>query len=174
MAKFTAISADWSKKFNVDKTYGSYDETIFEVATKAVEWALFKNKEVGLFVEIEDERVDDKNFCVLSYKALCNAGFHGLAEKQREAVQEEYQIDLAENIELGQLINKLNKASVKKAYCIVEMVNIPGRQGKRKTAIMCLKLGLFDEKSEASAKCKELNTCIKTKKFVVREVSYNF
>lgn len=172
MAKFTAASADWTKKIYFESSW-DYEEIIFEVATKAIEWALNRNKEIGLFVEIEDERIDDKNFCVLAYKVLCNAGYHGLAEKQREAVQEEYQIDLAENIELGKLINKLNKAAEKKVYCIAEMIEVPSKKGKRKTAMVCLKLGLFEDIHDAKAKCKELNICVKTKKFVVKEMSFN-
>lgn len=172
MAKFTAISADWEKKIGLDN-FGSYEETIFEVATRAVEWALRKDKDIGLFVEIEDENIDDRNFCVLTYKVLSNAGYHGLAEKQREAVQEEYQIDLAENIELGKLINKLNKAACKKAYCIAEMVSIPGKKSSRKTAVVCMRLGLFESAEDARAKCKELNLCVKSKKFIVKEISFN-
>lgn len=173
MVKFTATSADWTKKIIVNKEEHPYEEIIFEAATKAVEWALTKNKEVGLFVEVEDERVEDKSFCVLSFKVLCNAGFHGLAEMQRLAVQEEYQIDLAENIELGKLINKLNKASKKKLYCIAEMVAIPNSKGNKKTAVVCIKLGVYDNSQEARAKCKELNICVKTKKFVVKELTLN-
>lgn len=172
MAKFTATSADWTKKISFNSPL-DYEEVIFEVATKAVEWALRRRKEVGLFVEVEDERVIDKNFCVLSYRVLCNAGYHTLAEAQRQGVKEEYEIDLAENIEIGQLINRLNKAAEKKVYCIAEMIETPFEEKKRKTAMVCIKLGLFEDIKLAKAKCKELNVCVKSKQFVVKKMSFN-
>jgi len=170
--KFTASSADWRKKISMENG-DSYESVIFEAATRAAEWALKRNKELGLFVEIEDEAIDDKSFSVLTYKVLTNAGFHNLAEQQRKLVIEEYNIDLAEDIEIGQLINKLNKAAERKVFCIAELVHVQNASKNKKTPLVCLNLGLYEEESAAKAKCKELNACVKERRFVVKKIHVN-
>jgi hypothetical protein len=170
--KFTASSADWRRKISMESG-GAYEWVIFEAATRAAEWALRKNKELGLFVEIEDESIDDKSFSVLTYKVLTNAGLHGLADQQRQLVIEEYNIDLAEDIEIGKLINKLNKAAKRKVFCIAELVHIQDSPKPKKTPLACLNLGLYEEESAAKAKCKELNACIKDRRYVVKKIYVN-
>jgi len=151
----------------------SYEWVIFEAATRATEWALRKNKELGLFIEIEDETINDKSFSVLSYKVLTNAGFHDLADQQRQLVIEEYDIDLAEDIEIDRLINKLNKAAERKVFCIAELVHIQNRSKRKKTPLVCFNLGLYEEESAAKAKCKELNACIKDRRYIVKKIHVN-
>lgn len=172
MIKFTASSADWRKKISIEDS-GSYEWVIFEAATRATEWALKRNKELGLFIEMEDETIDDKSFSVLTYKVLSNAGFHDLADQQRRLVIDEYNIDLAEDIEIGQLINKLNKAAERKVFCIAELVHVKNSSKTKKTPLVCLNLGLYEEESAAKAKCKELNACIKDRRYVVKKIHVN-
>ena len=53
------------------------------------------------------------------------------------------------------------------------MIETPFEEKKRKTAMVCIKLGLFEDIKLAKAKCKELNVCVKSKQFVVKKMSFN-
>ena len=77
MAKYVVSSANWKKKFEVEDQ-SSYEDTLFELATRAVEWALNNGKEVGLLVQIDDQNFPDRSFSILGYKVLNNAGFYNL------------------------------------------------------------------------------------------------
>jgi len=171
--KFYVYSADWRKKVEVDQQQ-SFDDTVFEAATRAVEWALKTGKAIGILVHLQDFNNTESDFVVVSYKVLANAGYHSLAEEQRKSVKEEFGVDLAEE-PLGKLISKLQKASLRKAYCISKYFEIQIENRVSKVPIMCFQLGLFESKEEAQLKCKELNNAnsAKEKLFVVKKLTYN-
>lgn len=172
MGKYVVSSGNWRKKFEVeDQT--TYEQTLFELATRAVEWALKSGKEIGILIQIEDPEVENKSFSVLAYKALNNAGYFKLAEEQRGLVKEDYGIDLANDEPLHKLINKLQKASLRKAFCIAKIVLVKGEDRTAKIPIVCINLGLFEEEIEAKQKCKELNASVKSKVFTVRKMHFN-
>lgn len=173
MKKFFAYSADWRKKIEVEEQQ-SFDETIFEASTRAVEWALNAGKAIGILVHIEDPENPEGEFVTLSYKVLANAGYHFLAEEQRMTVKEEFGVDLAEE-PLSKLISKLQKASLKKAYCIAKYCEIKIENRVTKIPIICIQMGLYESKEEAQFKCKELNEANnpKEKIFVVKKLTYN-
>lgn len=172
MAKYVVSSGNWKKRFEVENL-STYEDTLFEIATRAVEWALNTGKEVGILIQIDDPEIQDKSFSVLSYKALNNAGYYNLAEEQRKLVKEDFGIDLAEDAPLSKLIIKLQKASLKKAFCIAKLVSIQAEKRIAKIPIVCINLGLFESEKDAKEKCKELNSSIKGKLFTVRKIHYN-
>ena len=172
MAKYVVSSANWKKKFEVEDQ-STYEDTLFELATRAVEWALNNGKEVGLLVQIDDQNFPDSSFSILGYKVLNNAGFYNLAEEQRKLVKEDYKIDLAEDAPLSKLIIKLQKASLRKAFCIAKLVPIEAEDRVSKIPIVCINLGLYENEIDAKEKCKELNASLKEKLFTVRKITYN-
>jgi len=172
VGKYVASSSNWKKKFEVEYQ-STYEDTLFEIATRAVEWALNSGKDVGLLVQIDDQTVPDKSFSILSYKVLNNAGFYNLAEEQRRLVQEDYKIDLADEGPLSKLIIKLQKASLKKAFCIVKLVPVKTKDRISNIPMVCINLGLYDEEIDAKEKCKELNSSLKEKIFAVKRITYN-
>lgn len=172
MAKYVVSSANWKKKFEVEDQ-STYEDTLFELATRAVEWALNNGKEVGLLVQIDDQNFPDSSFSILGYKVLNNAGFYSLAEEQRKLVKEDYKIDLAEDAPLSKLIIKLQKASLRKAFCIAKLVPIEAEDRVSKIPIVCINLGLYENELDAKEKCKELNASLKEKVFTVRKITYN-
>ena len=172
MAKYVVSSANWKKKFEVEDQ-SSYEDTLFELATRAVEWALNNGKEVGLLVQIDDQNFPDSSFSILGYKVLNNAGFYNLAEEQRKLVKEDYKIDLAEDAPLSKLIIKLQKASLRKAFCIAKLVPVEAEDRVSKITIVCINLGLYENEIDAKEKCKELNASLKEKLFTVRKITYN-
>ena len=173
VGKYVVSSANWQKKFEVEDQQSSYEEALFELATRAAEWALKTNKSIGIFINIEDLNVPDKSFTVLSYKVLNNAGYYYLAEEQRNTVKEDLNIDLADPAPLHKLIVKIHKASLKKAFCIAKIVSIEAENRKTKIPIVCINLGLFEEEADAKQKCKELNNSFKQKLFTVKKITYN-
>lgn len=165
-------SANWRKKFEVEDQ-ASYEGTLFELATRAAEWALKCGKSVGIFIIIEHADFPDKSFTVLSYKVLNNAGYYYLAEQQRAIIKEDINIDVAEPSPLQKLIVKIHKASLKKAYCIAKITPVETDSRKTKIPMVCINLGLFEDEGEARQKCKELNNSFKQKLFMVKKIIYN-
>lgn len=172
MGKYVVSSANWRKKFEVEEQ-STYEDTLFELATRAVEWAMNNGKEVGILVQIDDQNFPDSNFSVLAYKVLNNAGFYNLAEEQRRLVKEDYKIDIAEDAPLSKLIVKLQKASLRKAFCIAKFVPVESEDRISKIPIVCINLGLYENEIDAKEKCKELNSSLKEKLFTVRKIIYN-
>jgi hypothetical protein len=172
VGKYVVSSANWRKKFEVEDQ-ASYEETLFELATRAAEWALKCNKSIGIFINIEDFNFQNKFFTVLSYKVLNNAGHYYLAEQQRATVKEDLNIDIAEPSPLQKLIVKIHKASLKKAYCIAKIIPVETDDRKVKIPMVCINLGLFEDETEARQKCKELNNSFKQKLFMVKKITYN-
>lgn len=171
MKKYVISSANWKKKVEIEE-FESIDLTIFEASTRAVEWALQNEKEIGILVYVQDPIDKDREFLCLSYKVLNNAGYYKLAELQREMVREEFNIDISQE-ELNKIVVKLQKASLKKSFCITKIteVTIDGRLSK--VPVVCINLGLFEDEQEAKEKCKELNKSFKKKVFSVRKLTYN-
>ena len=120
MKKYTAYSADWKKKIEIEEL-NSIEDTIFEASTRAVEWALNSHKEIGLLIRLEDKDVPGHVFISLAYKVLSNAGYYNLAEIQRELVLQDFGVDIGDNTPLSKLMLKLKKASLKKFFCIARM-----------------------------------------------------
>lgn len=172
MGKYVVSSCNWKKKLEVEHQ-STYEDTLFEIATRAVEWALNTGKEVGLLVQIDDQTIPDKSFSILGYKVLNNAGFYNLAEEQRKLVKEDYNIDLAEDAPLSKLIIKLQKASLRKAFCISKLVSVKTNDRISKIPMICINLGLYDNEFDAKEKCKELNSSLKQKIFTVKKIIYN-
>lgn len=172
MKKYVAYSADWKKKIEIEELE-SLEETIFEASTRAVEWALNSNKEIGLLIRLEDKDIPGHTFISLSYKVLSNAGHYKLAEVQRELVKQDFGIDIGEDTPLSKLMVKLKKASLKKSFCIARIteIQIDGRTSK--VPIVCINLGLYDDQEEAKQKCQELNKSEKNKIFVVKKMMHN-
>lgn len=172
MKKYVAYSADWKKKIEIEELE-SLEETIFEASTRAVEWALNSNKEIGLLIRLEDKDIPGHTFISLSYKVLSNAGHYKLAEVQRELVKQDFGIDIGEDTPLSKLMVKLKKASLKKSFCIAKIteIQIDGRTSK--VPIVCINLGLYDDQEEAKQKCQELNKSEKNKIFVVKKMTHN-
>lgn len=172
MKKYVAYSADWKKKIEIEELE-SLEETIFEASTRAVEWALNSNKEIGLLIRLEDKDIPGHTFISLSYKVLSNAGHYKLAEVQRELVKQDFGIDIGEDTPLSKLMVKLKKASLKKSFCIAKIteIQIDGRTSK--VPIVCINLGLYDDQEEARQKCQELNKSEKNKIFVVKKMTHN-
>lgn len=172
MKKYVAYSADWKKKIEIEELE-SLEETIFEASTRAVEWALNSNKEIGLLIRLEDKDIPGHTFISLSYKVLSNAGHYKLAEVQRELVKQDFGIDIGEDTPLSKLMVKLKKASLKKSFCIARIteIQIDGRTSK--VPIVCINLGLYDDQEEARQKCQELNKSEKNKIFVVKKMMHN-
>ncbi len=172
MKKYVAYSADWKKKIEIEELE-SLEETIFEASTRAVEWALNSNKEIGLLIRLEDKDIPGHTFISLSYKVLSNAGHYKLAEVQRELVKQDFGIDIGEDTPLSKLMVKLKKASLKKSFCIAKIteIQIDGRTSK--VPIVCINLGLYDDQEEAKQKCQELNKSEKNKIFVVKKMMHN-
>jgi hypothetical protein len=170
--KYVAYSADWKKKIEIEELE-SLEETIFEASTRAVEWALNSNKEIGLLIRLEDKDIPGHTFISLSYKVLSNAGHYKLAEVQRELVKQDFGIDIGEDTPLSKLMVKLKKASLKKSFCIAKIteIQIDGRTSK--VPIVCINLGLYDDQEEAKQKCQELNKSEKNKIFVVKKMTHN-
>jgi len=170
--KYTAYSADWKKKIEIEEL-SSIEETIFEASTRAVEWALDSGKEIGLLIRLEDRDIPGHVFISLAYKVLSNAGYFNLAEIQRDLVKEDFGIDIGEDKPLSKLMVKLRKASLKKSFCIAKIteVQIDGRNSK--VPIVCINLGLYEDQQEAKNKCQELNKAEKEKIFVVKKITYN-
>jgi hypothetical protein len=170
--KYVAYSADWKKKIEIEELE-SLEETIFEASTRAVEWALNSNKEIGLLIRLEDKDIPGHTFISLSYKVLSNAGHYKLAEVQRELVKQDFGIDIGEDTPLSKLMVKLKKASLKKSFCIARIteIQIDGRTSK--VPIVCINLGLYDDQEEARQKCQELNKSEKNKIFVVKKMTHN-
>jgi hypothetical protein len=170
--KYVAYSADWKKKIEIEELE-SLEETIFEASTRAVEWALNSNKEIGLLIRLEDKDIPGHTFISLSYKVLSNAGHYKLAEVQRELVKQDFGIDIGEDTPLSKLMVKLKKASLKKSFCIAKIteIQIDGRTSK--VPIVCINLGLYDDQEEAKQKCQELNKSEKNKIFVVKKMMHN-
>lgn len=173
MKKYVAYSADWKKKIEIDDI-GSSEETIFEASTRAVEWALNAGKEIGVLIRLEDKDIPGHVFISLAYKVLSNAGYHNLAEMQRELVKQDFGIDIGEDLPLSKLMHKLKKASLKKFFCIAKIteIQIDGRISK--VPIVCINLGFFDDQQQAKNKCQELNKIEKQKIFVVKKITHNF
>ena len=109
----------------------------------------------------------------MSYKVLNNAGFYNLAEEQRKLVREDFKIDLADQGPLSKLIIKLQKASLKKAFCIVKLVPVKTKDRVSNVPMVCINLGLYDDEIDAKEKCKELNSSLKEKLFAVKRITYN-
>jgi hypothetical protein len=88
-------------------------------------------------------------------------------------VKEEFGIDVSQE-ELNKIVIKLQKASLKKSFCITKLteMNIDGRLSK--VPVVCINLGLFESEEEAKEKCKELNQSFKKKIFAVKKLTYNF
>lgn len=172
MKKYVAYSADWKKKIEIEELE-SLEETIFEASTRAVEWALNSNKEIGLLIRLEDKDIPGHTFISLSYKVLSNAGHYKLAEVQRELVKQDFGIDIGEDTPLSKLMVKLKKASLKKSFCIARIteIQIDGRTSK--VPIVCINFGLYDDQEEARQKCQELNKSEKNKIFVVKKMTHN-
>ena len=172
MKKYVAHSADWKKKIEIEEL-DSLEETIFEASTRAVEWALNSNKEIGLLIRLEDKELPGHIFISLSYKVLSNAGYFKLAELQRDLVKQDFGIDIGEDTPLAKLMVKLKKASLKKSFCIAKIteVQIDGRVSK--VPIVCINLGLYEDQEEAKQKCQELNKAEKNKIFVVKKIMHN-
>jgi hypothetical protein len=124
-------------------------------------------------VQIDDQNFPDSSFSILGYKVLNNAGFYNLAEEQRKLVKEDYKIDLAEDAPLSKLIIKLQKASLRKAFCIAKLVPVEADDRVSKIPIVCINLGLYENEIDAKEKCKELNASLKEKLFTVRKITYN-
>ena len=173
MKKYVAYSADWKKKIEIEEL-DSLEETIFEASTRAVEWALNANKEIGLLIRLEDKDVPGHTFISLSYKVLSNAGHYRLAELQRELVKQDFGIDIGEETPLAKLMVKLKKASTKKSFCIAKIteLQIDGRTSR--IPIVCINLGLYEDQEEAKLKCQELNKSENNKIFVVKKIAHNF
>ena len=172
MKKYVAYSADWKKKIEIEEL-DSLEETIFEATTRAVEWALNSNKEIGLLVRLEDKDVPGYTFISLSYKVLANAGHYILAELQRDLVKQDFGIDIGEDTPLPKLMVKLKKASSKKSFCIARITEIQIDGRKSKVPIVCINLGLYENQEEAKLKCQELNKSEKEKIFVVKKIIHN-
>ena len=172
MKKYVAYSADWKKKIEIEELE-SLEETIFEASTRAVEWALNSNKEIGLLIRLEDKDIPEHTFICLSHKVLSNAGYYKLAEIQRDLVKQDFGIDIGEDTPLAKLMVKLKKASLKKSFCVARMteIQIDGRISK--IPIVCINLGLYEDQEEAKQKCQELNKSEKNKIFVVKKMIYN-
>lgn len=172
MKKYVVSSANWKKKIELEE-FENFDETIFEASTRAVEWALESGKEIGILIYVVDPAFKDRDFLCLSYKVLSNAGYFSLAEIQRQMVKEEFGIDVSQE-ELNKIVIKLQKASLKKSFCITKLteMNIDGRLSK--VPVVCINLGLFESEEEAKEKCKELNQSFKKKIFAVKKLTYNF
>lgn len=172
MKKYVAYSADWKKKIEIEELE-SLEQTIFEASTRAVEWALNSNKEIGLLIRLEDKDVPGHTFICLSHKVLSNAGHYKLAEIQRDLVKQDFGIDIGEDTPLAKLMVKLKKASLKKSFCVARMteIQIDGRISK--IPIVCINLGLYEDQEEAKQKCQELNKSEKNKIFVVKKMMHN-
>lgn len=171
MKKYVVSTADWKKKIEIQEK-DNLDDTIFEVATQAVEWALNSGKSVGILLYLVDPKDPGRHYASLTYKALINAGFHAVAEEQRALVLEEFGLDVSQ-IPLNKLITKLQKASLKKSYCIAKLLEIRSDGRISKVPIVCISLGLFEEQTFAKERCKELNKTSKDETFVVRQITYN-
>lgn len=172
VGKYIVSSANWRRKIEVEDS-PSYEDTLFEIATRGAEWALNNDKEIGVFVNVQDLKDPDREFTVLSYKILNNAGRFALAELQRKSIKEDLNIDLADSMPLQKLIEKMHKASLKKAYCIVKITPTQTEDKKSKIPIVCIELGLFEAEIDAKQKCKELNNSFKQKIFAVKKITYN-
>ena len=172
VGKYIVSSANWRRKFEVEDS-PSYEDTLFEIATRGAEWALNNNKEIGIFINVQDLKDPDREFTVLSYKVLNNAGRFVLAELQRKSVKEDLNIDLADSTPLHKLIIKMHKASLRKAYCIAKITSTQTEDQKSKISIVCIDLGLFEDKISAKRKCKELNDSFNQKIFAVKKITYN-
>lgn len=162
---------NWEKEIKI-KEFDSLEETIFEASTRAVEWALKKGKPIGLLLSLTDVENEDLEFVSVSYKALNNAGYYQLAEKQRKAVKEDLNIDLAkESIE--SIINKLHEISIKKVFCIARATKEAKNSNGKMIPVVCMELGVFEDENAAKQKCKELNVAIGRKEFVVKKIICN-
>lgn len=112
--KYVVSTADWKRKIEIQEKE-NLEDTIFEVATQAVEWALNSGKSVGILIYLIDPKDPGRNYISLTYKVLINAGFHAIAEDQRALVLEEFGLDISEE-PLNKLIIKLQKASLKNLF----------------------------------------------------------
>jgi hypothetical protein len=169
--KYVVSTADWKRKMEVQEK-DSLEDTIFEVATQAVEWALNSGKSVGILIYAVDPKYPNKNYISLTYKVLINAGFHAVAQDQRALVLEEFGLDLAEG-SLNKLIMKLQRAALKKSFCIAKLLDVQSDGRVSKIPVVCINLGLFEDQGFAKERCKELNRTSKDKIFVVRQITYN-
>jgi len=169
---YVVSTADWSTSIEITEL-DSVEATVFEASTRAVEWALENGKEVGIFVYLEDPEIKNKNFITLTYKVLANAGFHQLAEIQREIILEDFKIDIKDE-PLNKLIHKIQKASLKKSFCIAKITQIQIEDRTTEIPVVCINYGLFDDKESAKEKCKELTKSAAKKLFVVKKMVYNF
>lgn len=171
MKSYVVSTADWSKTIDLEEL-DSVDSTIFEASTRAVEWALNSGQEVGIFIYLRDPEQGNKDFVTLTYKVLVNAGYHQLADLQREIVQQDFGIDIREE-PLNKLIHKLQKAALKKFFCIAKLTKVQVENRVSKIPIVCINLGLFEDRKEAMQKCKELNKSAEEKIFVVKKIMHN-
>lgn len=169
--KYVVSTADWKRKIEIQEKE-NLEDTIFEVATQAVEWALNSGKSVGILIYLVDPKDPGRNYISLTYKVLINAGFHAIAEDQRALVLEEFGLDISEE-PLNKLIIKLQKASLKKSFCIAKLLEIQSDGRVSRIPVVCISLGLFEEQIFAKERCKELNKTSKDKAFVVRQITYN-
>jgi hypothetical protein len=67
----------------------------------------------------------------------------------------------------------LQKASLRKAFCIAKLVTVEAEDRSTRIPIVCINLGLYDDEMDAKEKCKELNASLKEKVFTVRKITYN-
>lgn len=171
MKTFIVSDSTWEKEIRL-KELGSPEETIFEASTRAVEWALSGGKSIGIVISLVDIEDDEREFLSISYKILANAGYFALAEKQREIVKKDLNIDLATE-PLDQIIFKLQEASVKKLFCIAKMTKVIIGNKEKITPVVCLELGVYENETSAKRKCKELNAITSKKTFVVKKIACN-
>lgn len=171
MTKYVVSTSDWKRKIEIQERE-LVEETIFEAATLAVEWALNNGKSVGILIYLIDYKEPNRNFIALTYKVLINAGYHTIAEDQRLMALREFGVDLAEE-SLNKLITRLQRASLKKSFCIARLLKVESDGRVSKVPIVCISLGLFEEQGSAKDRCKELNKTSKDKTFVVRQITYN-
>ncbi len=171
MRKYVVSTANWKRKIDVQERE-SIEETVFEAVTQVIEWAFNNGKAVGILIYVNDSQDPNKNYVSLAYKALINAGFHAVAEEQRSLALEEFGLDVAEE-PLNKFITKLQRASLKKSFCIAHLLEVQSDGRLSKVPVVCIDLGLFEERDCAKEKCKELNKTSKGKTFVVRQIVYN-
>lgn len=171
MKTFIASDSNWEKEIKL-KELASEEETIFEACTRAVEWALSHGKSVGIIISLTDVDDEEREFLSISYKILTNAGHFALAEKQRQMVKEDLNIDLATE-PLDQIVAKLYEASIKKLFCIAKMTKVVVGNKEKLTPVVCLELGVYENEEPAKRKCKELNSVTSKKTFVVKKIVCN-
>lgn len=170
MKTFTVSDPVWKKEVEVQE-FDTPEETIFEAATMAVEWALNSGRSIGILLKVESEEEKGKEFIVTSYKVMVNAAFYDLAERQRSEMLEDLGIDLA-TAPIPEIIARLEDDH-KSLYCIAKITEIEENSKILKVPIVCLDLGAYEHEKDAKSQCKALNKATNTKLFVVKKIEIN-